>query len=71
MCLAIPGKVVELKDNGKIAVVDYGSERREADNSLVKAKPGDWVLVQFKMVVEKLSETEAKEVLKDLQSLTE
>ena len=64
MCLAIPGKVVELKDNGKIAVVDYGSERREADNSLVKAKPGDWVLVQFKMVVEKLSETEAKEALR-------
>ena len=64
MCLAIPGKVVELKDNGKIAIVDYGSEKRKADNSLVKAKVGEWVLVQFKMVVDKLSEADAKEALK-------
>jgi len=64
MCLAIPGKVVEIKDNGKIAIVDYGSEKREADNSLVKAKVGDWVIVQFKVVVERLSEEEARESLK-------
>lgn len=63
MCLAIPGKVVELKDGGKTAIVDYGSEKREVDNSLVNAKVGDWVIVQFKTIVNKLSEEEAEEML--------
>lgn len=63
MCLAIPGKVVEIKNNGKTAVIDYGSEKREADNSLVNAKVGDWVIVQFRTVVNKLSEDETKEML--------
>ncbi len=67
MCLAIPGKVVELKGKGKVAVVDYGSELREANNSLANAKPGDWVIVQFGTVVEKLSEEEAKEMLSALK----
>ena len=52
MCLAIPGKVVELKQKGKIAVVDYGEEKREAAN-VIKAKVGEKVLVQHKIVVER------------------
>ncbi len=64
MCLAVPGKVAELKDGGKIAVIDYGSEKREANNEFLRAKPGEWVLVQFRIAVEKVSEKEAKESLK-------
>ena len=60
MCIAIPGRVTALEENGKIAVIDYGSEKRKADNSLASAKIGDWVLVQSKMVVAKLSEEDAK-----------
>lgn len=65
MCLAIPGKVVKL--NAEKAIVDYGFEKREADNSLIKAKPGDWVLVQYRMIVQKLSEKEAREVLRAVE----
>jgi len=63
MCLAIPGKVVELKDEGKTAIVDYGEEKREANNVLMRAKEGEWVLVQQKVVVDLLSEEEAKSSL--------
>jgi len=70
MCLAIPGKVVELKENGKIAVIDYGFERRDVDNSFAKANAGDWVLVQFRMVIKKLDEKEAKKMLAAWKSTT-
>jgi len=55
LCLAITGKIVELKQKGKIAVVDYNGERREAAN-FIKARVGDSVLVQHKAVVEKIKE---------------
>jgi hydrogenase maturation factor len=51
LCLAVPGKIVALKQRGKIAVIDYGGEKREAAN-LIKAKVGDKVIVQHKAVVE-------------------
>ena len=55
MCLAIPGKIIELKQRGKIAVVQYGKETREATN-VIKARVGDSVLVQHKAVVEKVKD---------------
>ncbi len=53
MCLAVPGKIIELKQKGKIAIIDYGTEKREAAN-LIGAKKGDKVIVQHKNVVEKI-----------------
>lgn len=65
MCLAIPGKVVEVKSNGK-AVVEQGSLRREAFNSVIDAKQGEYVLLQQGFIVERLTEKEAKEALGEL-----
>ena len=59
ICLAVPGKVVEIKED--VAIVDYSGEKREANCSLVDVKVGDYVIVQAKFVVGKLSEQEAKE----------
>ena len=70
MCLAVPGRVSELRETGKIALIDYGSEKREANNEFLKAKPGDWVIVQFRMAVQKISESEAKESLKAWQEIS-
>ncbi|HLD58355.1 MAG TPA: HypC/HybG/HupF family hydrogenase formation chaperone [archaeon] len=53
MCLAIPGKIVKLKQKGKIAVIDYGKEKREAVN-LINAEIGSLVIVQHKNIVEKI-----------------
>lgn len=63
MCLAIPGKIVELKKDGKIAVVDYGPEKREANNILANAGVGNWVLVQQKAVVEIIPEESIRDVI--------
>ncbi len=61
MCLAMPGKIVEIKD--KRAIVDYGSEKREAKLIEDKYKVGDYVLVQLKTVVQKVDEETAKKAI--------
>ncbi|MFH1212292.1 MAG: HypC/HybG/HupF family hydrogenase formation chaperone [Candidatus Woesearchaeota archaeon] len=61
MCLAIPGKVIELK--GKKATVDYETEKREADNSLINSKKGDYVLVSGGFVVEIIPEEKARKAI--------
>lgn len=62
MCLAIPGQVVELKDD-HMAVVDYGGTRREANIMYVQAKIGDWVVVHAGFALQILDEAEALETL--------
>mgnify|MGYP006281018125 CR=1 FL=1 len=62
MCLAIPGKVVEVNDDS--ALIDYGSERRKADISLIVPKTGDYVVVNTGFVIQVVPEEEAIESLK-------
>ena len=64
MCLAIPGKVIELDENKEHATIDYGDgTRRKANVSLVKVKIGDYILVHAGFAIEVLDEKEAKETL--------
>ena len=66
MCLAIPGKVVEVK--GNTAVVDFGDNiTRNVDISLVKAKLGDYVMVHAGFAIEKVDLDAAKDTLKVLE----
>jgi len=62
MCLAIPGKIIEI-DREDIATIDYGSERREAKIVEGLYKVGDYVLVQARVVIEKVSEAQVKKWL--------
>ncbi|MFH2020235.1 MAG: HypC/HybG/HupF family hydrogenase formation chaperone [archaeon] len=61
MCLAVPGKIINIE--GKTATIDYVSEKREADCSLLKCKVGEYVLVSNKIIIDKIPEKEAKESL--------
>ena len=61
MCLSIPGKVVEI-GQGKF-VLDYGSEKREVNMSLVDVVVGDYVIVNNKMIVTKISRENAEKFL--------
>lgn len=62
MCLAIPGKVVEIA--GSVATVDYGDEKRQADLSLMDdLKVGDFVIVNAGFVMDKVPEEQALESL--------
>jgi len=65
MCLGVPAKVIEIKDNGRRAVVDYGGIRREVDAFLMPdLKVGEYVIVHAGAIIEKLDEKEALESLK-------
>ena len=67
MCLAIPGKVVSLRNS--IAIIDCLTEKKEAIVKGIAVKPGDYVLVQFGMVAQKLSEKDASEAIRNWKEL--
>ena len=61
MCLAVPGKIVEIKED--VAIVDYDIEKRKGKIISEGFSVGDYVLVQGGIVVEKIPEDEAKRAL--------
>ena len=64
MCLAIPGKVIEIDDKKEHATVDYGDgTKRKANITLVSVKIGDYILVHAGFAIEVLNEKEANETL--------
>ena len=64
MCLAIPGKVIEIEKNNDHAIVDYGDgTKRKANVTLVDVKVGDYVLVHAGFAIEVLDEKDAEETL--------
>jgi len=57
MCLAIPGKIKEIK--GRQVLVEYPEETRLALVGDEPVKVGDYVLVQMGIVIKILSSNEA------------
>lgn len=63
MCLAIPAKVISIKDDK--AQVDFGEGvLREVNVTLVDAKTGEYVLVHAGYAIQVLDEKEALETLR-------
>ena len=75
MCLAIPGKVVEvLAEHENLGVVEVGGVRRKIDLGLLSddpAAPGDWVLIHVGFAMSKISEENAAEQMRMLAMLGE
>ncbi len=79
MCLAIPGKVVDVAagDNAGLqdtALVDVVGVRRRVDLGLLqddRPVPGDWVLIHVGFAMSKISEQDAIEQLNTLRLLGE
>ncbi len=68
MCLAVPGKIVEVK--GNMALVDIEGVVREANISLLPGvKAGDYVIVHAGFAMEKYDEEDAKETLRLLREM--
>ena len=62
MCLAVPGKVLEI--DGTIARVDFGHGAvREVDVSLVDVTVGKYVLVHTGYAIQVMEEEDARETL--------
>jgi len=73
MCLAIPGKIVEIYENGglKMAKVDFGGIFREACLEYVpEAKVNDYCVIHVGFAISLLSEKEAKETLDLLKEIS-
>lgn len=66
MCLAIPSKVIEIKEDKNLAIVDTMGVRREASLDLLdeEVSVGEWVLLHIGYVMSKIDEQSAKESLK-------
>jgi hydrogenase expression/formation protein HypC len=63
MCLALPARIVELRD-GDLAVIDMGGVRKEISLGLVEnAAVGDWVIVHVGYALQKLDPAEAERTL--------
>lgn len=76
MCLAVPGKVLELLGGeGGMARVDVAGRPREVNLSLLaddeQAAPGDWVLVHAGFALGRVDEAEAIELVGMLAELTQ
>lgn len=61
MCYAIPGKVIEVKKG--IAVVDYFGEKRNVLCDFADVSPGEYVYAQGGVLINKIPENEALEIL--------
>jgi len=66
MCLAIPGKVIEIKENEGVTEItlDYGSETKKINMNLVDdLKIGDYALVSNKIIISTLPKEKAKQFI--------
>ena len=71
MCLAIPGKVIEMVDEaGGVVKVDVGGVRRNVSVALLDdVVVGDYVLIHVGFALSKVDEREATETLRLLEEL--
>ena len=73
MCLAIPGKIVEIVDEGnQIAKVDVGGVKRNVNIGMLEsdeAQVGDYVLVHVGFAMTKIDAREAEETLRLLREM--
>ncbi|MFC1932784.1 HypC/HybG/HupF family hydrogenase formation chaperone [Chloroflexota bacterium] len=71
MCLAIPYKVLEVKENSR-AKIEFAGTRHEVSLQIVPGvEVGDWVLVNLGSVVAKIEEGEAQEIMHIYQEIAE
>lgn len=69
MCLAIPGKIVEI--NGDNATVDYGGVRKKASLLVMpNAKIGDIILVHAGFAIANVKPDEANEKIEAISYLS-
>lgn len=61
MCVASPGKVVELNEN--TALVDFSGNKVRAYRGPVKVEVGDYVLVHAGCIIQTLKPSEAIEMV--------
>lgn len=73
MCLAIPGKIVEIVDEeNSIAKVEVGGVRRNVNVGMLdkeEAAVGNYVLIHVGFAMTRIDEHEARETLRVLEEI--
>ncbi|HJU55902.1 MAG TPA: HypC/HybG/HupF family hydrogenase formation chaperone [Pyrinomonadaceae bacterium] len=73
MCLAIPGKIVEIVDEeNQIAKVEVGGVKRNVNIGMLdkeETRVGDYVLIHVGFAMSKIDEAEAQETLRVLNEI--
>ncbi len=75
MCLAIPGRIVQIVDEqNRLAKVDVAGVQRTVNIGLLDttgggAGPGDWVLIHVGFALSKVDEAEAHATLRLLEQM--
>jgi hydrogenase expression/formation protein HypC len=74
MCLAVPGKIIEIYERGGLQMgkIDFGGVFREACLAYVpEAQVGDYTVIHVGFALNLLSETEAQETLALLKEISD
>ena len=73
MCLAIPGRIIEIVDvENQIAKVEVGGVRRNINTGMLgreETRVGDYVLIHVGFAMSKIDEREAEETLRVLKEI--
>ena len=71
MCMAIPYKIIEIKEDSR-AEIEVAGTRQEVNLQLQpEVKAGDWVLVNLGSVIAKIEEDEAREIMNLYREIAE
>lgn len=60
MCLTIPKQVLNVKKDG---VEVKSANGRQILGAIIKVKKGDWVLSQNQVIISRITEKQAKEII--------
>jgi hydrogenase expression/formation protein HypC len=75
MCLAIPGKIVEIVDaENQIAKVEVGGVKRNINIGMLgedEVRVGDYVLIHVGFAMSKVDEQQAEETMRVLKEIGE
>lgn len=74
MCLATPGKIIEISDDGTVATVDFGDLRKQVRLDLLfgeDIKPGNSVLVHVGYAIQLISPEEAEKTARLFDELAD
>jgi len=75
MCLAIPGRIIEVVDDAnRLAQVDVAGVKRKVNIGLLDTDgdgvgPGDWVLIHVGFAISRVDEEEAQATRKLLEGM--
>ncbi len=78
MCLGIPGRIIDIRDDGGLPMgtVDFGGVRRDVCLAYIRdeVEPGDYAIVHVGFAISKVDEEEARrtyELLEEMSQLDE